>query len=76
MTSTRQPKPPAVELSSGTIRRHVIWGAAITALGGLLFGYDTAVISGAIGFLGTAVQHYELGPIGRASCRERVYLCV
>jgi len=52
MTSTRQPKPPAVELSSGTIRRHVIWGAAITALGGLLFGYDTGVISGALLFIG------------------------
>jgi sugar porter (SP) family MFS transporter len=52
MTSTRQPKPPAAELSSGTIRRHVIWGAAITALGGLLFGYDTGVISGALLFIG------------------------
>jgi sugar porter (SP) family MFS transporter len=31
----------------------------IAALGGLLFGYDTAVISGAIGFLRT---HFDLGP--------------
>ncbi len=52
MTSTRQPKPPSAELSSETIRRHVIWGAAITALGGLLFGYDTGVISGALLFIG------------------------
>ena len=52
MTSTRQPEPPVAELSSGTIRRHVIWGAAITALGGLLFGYDTGVISGALLFIG------------------------
>ncbi|HEX5290206.1 MAG TPA: sugar porter family MFS transporter [Streptosporangiaceae bacterium] len=52
MTATGQPAPPPGELSTGTIRRHVIWGAAITALGGLLFGYDTGVISGALLFIG------------------------
>lgn len=31
----------------------------VAALGGLLFGYDTAVISGAVGFLQT---HFELSP--------------
>ncbi len=31
----------------------------VAALGGLLFGYDTAVISGAIGFLS---EHFELDP--------------
>lgn len=34
---------------------------AVAALGGLLFGYDTAVISGAIGFLQT---YFHLSPAG------------
>ena len=33
--------------------------ASVAALGGLLFGYDTAVISGAIGFL---AKHFDLDP--------------
>ena len=35
----------------------VVGVTSVAALGGLLFGYDTAVISGAIGFL---QEHYEL----------------
>ncbi len=40
-------------MNETTNMRTVYWLTAVAALGGLLFGYDTAVISGAIGFLKT-----------------------
>ena len=41
----------AVQANSRQVRRHVAISASITALGGLLFGYDTGVVSGALLFL-------------------------
>src|SRR5260221_12892436 len=57
MTSCAQ--PPEVSAPSGASSLFVGVVSCIAALGGLLFGYDTAVISGAIGLLQT---HFHLGP--------------
>jgi len=53
----RLPKKLAGEVTPA-MRRHVFVVAAITALGGLLFGYDTGVVSGALLFL-----HRSFGPV-------------
>ncbi len=46
-------------VASPDSRGYLLSVCLVAALGGLLFGYDTAVISGAIGFL---QQHFELDP--------------
>jgi H+/Cl- antiporter ClcA len=43
--STRQ------SAAAESIRRNVVLASGVTALGGLLFGYDTGVVSGALLFL-------------------------
>ena len=63
----------------------VIRSAVVAAIGGLIFGFDTAVISGATDTLKDVFHLSEFGKgflvaiatigtrkIGRASCRERV----
>ena len=52
-------QPASANKPSGANKVFVGVVSCIAALGGLLFGYDTAVISGAIGFLQT---HFNLNP--------------
>jgi sugar porter (SP) family MFS transporter len=51
-TTTPDDPPQPSSAHASVVRHHVLFGAAITALGGLLFGYDTGVISGALLFIG------------------------
>src|SRR5690606_28271545 len=45
--------------NGGISRRYIIHITVVAALGGLLFGYDTAVIAGAIGYL---QEKFSLSP--------------
>jgi MFS family permease len=49
MTTGRTARRPTAAEES--VRRNVLLASGITALGGLLFGYDTGVVSGALLFL-------------------------
>lgn len=50
------------DASARRARRNVVLTAAIAGLGGLLFGYDTGVIAGALLFIG---PEFELGSFAR-----------
>ena len=52
-------QPALDETSTSVTSRFVLKVSIVAALGGLLFGYDTAVIAGAIGFL---EKKFELSP--------------
>src|SRR6056297_2369370 len=53
------PQNKSQGLDSGGSLLYLTGAVIVAALGGLLFGYDTAVISGAIGFVQT---HFGLTP--------------
>ncbi|GHF09433.1 sugar transporter [Streptomyces spiralis] len=53
MTLTRPPSPAASSLPTPALGR-VTYIAAVAAIGGFLFGYDSAVINGAV----TGIQHH------------------
>jgi hypothetical protein len=57
-----------LEASRRRARRNVVLTAAIAGLGGLLFGYDTGVIAGALLFIKT---DFDLGRLDPGRCRGR-----
>src|SRR5471032_1188644 len=59
MTDLRDQQPEVVEESESSVGKTILV-TSVAALGGFLFGYDTAVINGAVKAL-TSV--YKLGPL-------------
>jgi MFS transporter, SP family, arabinose:H+ symporter len=57
-TSSGATAAPELRFEAGM--RRILLATAVTAIGGFLFGYDTAVISGAIGFI---QSHFGLSPL-------------
>jgi len=64
------PRTEAAKLSSSSIQTHargpLLIAASVSTLGGLLFGYDNIVISGAIGYL-SQLFHLDTAGIGWAA---------
>lgn len=58
-TSTSSFDLPPLE-KKGQVASRLAWVTAIATLGGLLFGYDTGVTNGALGFI---VDYFDLVPI-------------
>lgn len=55
-----QDMPPTMHQKTASETLYLLLISSVAALGGLLFGYDTAVISGAIGLL---QSHFSLSPV-------------
>jgi hypothetical protein len=80
-SSTSQPAPSRTH---HRVSSFVIIVSAITAIGGLLFGYDTGVISGAILFikenfrLNSAMQEFTVNAVrvGSVTGAALSYLCI
>lgn len=59
-------REPSGSANDEPVRRAVIWTAALAALGGLSFGYDTGVVSGVLLFLHTSFaneRHLQRGDV-------------
>ena len=59
MKSLEPQARPDDRASQGAAIRTVVYFSCVAALGGLLFGYDSAVINGAVGAIGT---HFHADP--------------
>ncbi len=61
MTSSNNTGAEIQEISEPSFSPYLLWSSLVAALGGLLFGFDTAVISGTTDAL---TRVYSLSPVG------------